>query len=244
VLTASQVDEFVEKGFLRIDHAFPRAIADAGLPALWRAIGCDANDPATWTRPVVRVWPENDRDGSQPISFRAAANTTVLHEAFDKLVGLGRWRPRPNVGTVVVRFPSQADPGDLGWHIDLSYPAETGDRGGGGGDYSDWRVNVRSRDRALLMRFLFSDVGRRTRQPESASVPTTTSASGAFWRGRYVSAKPCRNGRRPAHRTGHGGGWDRIPVSPVPDSCGPAASWAPAAIHGPASLGACGASQS
>jgi hypothetical protein len=157
VLTASQVDEFVEEGFLRIDHAFPRAIADAGLTALWRAIGCDANDPATWTRPVVRVWPENDRDGSQPISFRAAANTTVLHEAFDKLVGPGRWRPRPNVGTFVVRFPSQADPGDLGWHIDLSYPAETGDRGGG--DYSDWRVNVRSRDRALLMLFLFSDVG-------------------------------------------------------------------------------------
>jgi hypothetical protein len=76
------------------------------------------------------------------------------------------------VGTFVVRFPSQADPGDLGWHIDLSYPAETGDRGGG--DYSDWRVNVRSRDRALLMLFLFSDVGRRTRQPGSASVPTTT----------------------------------------------------------------------
>jgi hypothetical protein len=61
------------------------------------------------------------------------------------------------VGTFVVRFPSQADPGDLGWHIDLSYPAETGDRGGG--DYSNWCVNVRSRDRALLMLFLFSDVG-------------------------------------------------------------------------------------
>ena len=52
---------------------------------------------------------------------------------------------------------SLADPGDLGWHVDLSFPPETGERGGG--DYSDWRVNVRSRDRALLMLFLFSDIG-------------------------------------------------------------------------------------
>jgi hypothetical protein len=157
MLTTCHLDQFVEEGFLRIDRAFPRAIADAGLPALWQAVGCDANDPTTWTRAVVRVWPQNDRDGSQLISFRAAANTLVLHEAFDQLLGLGRWRQRPNVGTFVVRFPTQTDPGDLGWHIDLSYPAKTGDRGGG--DYSNWRVNVTSRDRALLMLFLFSDVG-------------------------------------------------------------------------------------
>ena len=157
MLTTQQIDQFVDQGFVRIDNAFPREIADAGLGALWHATGCHPNDPANWTRPVVRVWPENDRDGTQPISFRASANTPVLYEAFDKLVGVGRWKPRPNVGTFVVRFPSLADPGDLGWHVDLSFPAETGDRGGG--DYSDWRVNVTSRGRALLMLFLFSDVG-------------------------------------------------------------------------------------
>jgi len=157
MLTTQQIDQFVDQGFVRIDNAFPREIADAGLGALWHATGCHPNDPANWTRPVVRVWPENDRDGTQPISFRAAANTPVLYDAFDKLVGPGRWKPRPNVGTFVVRFPSLADPGDLGWHVDLSFPAETGDRGGG--DYSDWRVNVTSRGRALLMLFLFSDVG-------------------------------------------------------------------------------------
>jgi len=105
----------------------------------------------------VRVWPENDRDGTQRISFRETANTPVLCDAFDKLVGEGRWQRRPNVGTFVVRFPSTADPGDLGWHIDLSFAPDTGDRSGG--DYSDWRVNVASRGRALLMLFLFSDVG-------------------------------------------------------------------------------------
>ena len=156
MLTAQQIDQFIEEGFLRIDNAFPREIAAAGLANLWQAIGCDANDPTTWTRPVVRVWPEKDRDGIQPISLRKAANTPVLYDAFNKLVGPARWKPRPNAGTFVVRFPSTGDPGDLGWHIDLSFPAETGDRGGG--DYSDWRVNVRSRGRALLMLFLFSDV--------------------------------------------------------------------------------------
>jgi|ERR1700677_564860 hypothetical protein len=150
MLTTRQVDQFIEEGFVRIDNAFPRAIADSGLPTLWKATGCDANDPATWTRPVVRVW-------NATISFREAANTDVLHHAFDKLVGPGRWMPRPNVGVFAVRFPSRADPGDLGWHIDLSFPPETGERGAG--DYSDWRVNVTSRGRALLMLFLFSDLG-------------------------------------------------------------------------------------
>jgi hypothetical protein len=78
--------------------------------------------------------------------------------SFDTLVPLW-FRQRScqvAVRTFEVRFPSNAIPGDLGWHIDLSFPADTGDRGGG--DYSDWRINVTSRGRALLMLFLFSDV--------------------------------------------------------------------------------------
>jgi hypothetical protein len=99
----------------------------------------------------------NDEHGTRPLSFREAANTPALYDAFDKLVGPGRWRPRPNAGAFVVRFPSEADPGDLGWHVDVSFPGETGDPEGR--DYSAWRVNITSRDRALFMLFLFSDVG-------------------------------------------------------------------------------------
>jgi hypothetical protein len=157
MLSKEQARRFVEDGFVRIDGAFPREIADTGLAALWRATGCDPNDPATWVRPVIRIATVNDEHGAQPLSFREAANTPVLYDAFDKLVGPGRWRPRPNVGAFVVRFPSEADPGDLGWHIDVSFPGEAGDPEGR--DYSAWRVNIASRDRALLMLFLFSDVG-------------------------------------------------------------------------------------
>lgn len=157
MLDDTETRRFIEDGFVRIDGGFPREIADAGRAALWRATGCDPDDPRTWTHPVVRIGPMNDRDGTQPLSFRAAANTPVLHDAFDKLVGRGRWEPRPDVGLFVVRFPSPADPGDLGWHVDLSFPGETGDPEGR--DYSGWRVNITSQGRALLMLFLFSDVG-------------------------------------------------------------------------------------
>jgi hypothetical protein len=156
VLTDEQVRRFIEDGFVRVEGAFPREIADKGLAALWHATGCNPDDPATWTRPVIRIGTVNDAHGRQPLSFREAANAPTLYDAFDKLVGPGRWLRRPNVGNFAVRFPSQADPGDLGWHVDVSFPGETGDPEGH--DYSAWRVNVVSRGRALLMLFLFSDV--------------------------------------------------------------------------------------
>src|SRR5206468_6224142 len=62
-----------------------------------------------------------------------------------------------NLGTFPVRFPSPDDPGDAGWHVDVSFPDEAEDAGPN--DSSGWRVNVTSRGRALLMLFLFSDVG-------------------------------------------------------------------------------------
>jgi hypothetical protein len=37
MLSEGQVRRFVEDGFVRIDQAFPRDIADKGLVALWHA---------------------------------------------------------------------------------------------------------------------------------------------------------------------------------------------------------------
>jgi len=56
------------------------------------------------------------------------------------------------MGTFPVRFPSPDDPGDAGWHVDVSFGWEHP-------DFMEWRVNVVSRGRALLMLFLFSDIG-------------------------------------------------------------------------------------
>jgi hypothetical protein len=141
-LDKAEVQQFVRSGFVRLNDAFPRAVADECRAILWRDTGCDPDDPATWTRPVVRLG-----DYSQD-PFRESANTPVLHAAFDQLVGAGRWLPRSSLGTFPIRFPSREDPGDTGWHADASFA----------GDDGSWRLNVRSRGRALLMLFLFSDV--------------------------------------------------------------------------------------
>jgi hypothetical protein len=57
-----------------------------------------------------------------------------------------------DLGTFPVRFPSPDDPGDAGWHIDVSFGLENP-------DFLSWRANITSKARALLMLFLFSDVG-------------------------------------------------------------------------------------
>jgi hypothetical protein len=149
VLSYAEIGQFLKDGFVKIEAAFPRDVADSGRAILWEHLGCKKEDPTTWLKPVIRL----GMFGQEP--FIKAANTAVLHRAFDQLAGRGRWRPRTDLGTFPVRFPCDEDPGDLGWHIDTSFPPDSGDTS----NYFDWRVNVTSKGRALLMLFLFSDVG-------------------------------------------------------------------------------------
>jgi hypothetical protein len=145
-LTSTEITAFIEQGFVRIEEAFSRTLAEEARTILWRDTGCRPEDPSTWTKPVVRL-------GFYSHSpFVAAANTATLSRAFDQLVGRGRWVPRGNLGTFPIRFPSSDDPGDAGWHVDASFGTENP-------DFMSWRVNVYSKGRALLMLFLFSDVG-------------------------------------------------------------------------------------
>lgn len=141
-LTAEQVDQFITNGFVCLRGAFPHPVAEACVQRIWTKIQPEAGSPETWTQPVIRhpSWDEEP--------FDQAVNTPHLHAAFDRLVGRGRWRPRRHPGLFVIRFPSADDPGDAGWHIDGSF-----DVGG------EWWVNLSSRERALLMLLLFTDVG-------------------------------------------------------------------------------------
>src|SRR5256885_4188562 len=140
-LCDAQIQQFIQDGFVRLDRAFPRKLADDGRARLWRDLPCDPDNPATWTRPVIRLGYYSDEP------FRKAVNSPLLHTAFDQLVGKGRWWPRADLGTFPVRFPSPHDPGDAGWHVDLSFPGE--DQTIDSTDYPAWRVNVTSRGRAL-----------------------------------------------------------------------------------------------
>ena len=145
-LTSRQVQNFIDDGFVKIEKAFSPDLARQCRSELWADIGLSPDEPESWIQPVVRVGSK----ASPP--FVDAANTPPLRRAYDQLVGEDRWLAPKGLGTFPIRFPSPESPGDDGWHVDMSF-------GDDDPDFMEWRANVKSSGRALLMLFLFSDVG-------------------------------------------------------------------------------------
>ncbi len=145
MLDDATLDHFVQDGFLELRSAVPASVVaecQNEIAAALIAEGVDVDEPTTW-KPVVRV------DCPRTRAFETAGSQQVLTDAYDALLRAGTWtKPRGVGGTIPVRFPSESDPGDAGWHVDGSYD----------GDGGYW-INVASRARALLCLFLFSDVG-------------------------------------------------------------------------------------
>ena len=152
VLSDEEIGAFLADGYVALRGAVPAPVIAACQDMIWAELGRQGvrrDDPATWTAPVVRI---NCPEGGP---FAAAGTTPVLQEACDQLIGPGRWWRREGVGgTIPVRFPSEDDPGDAGWHIESSFEV--------GGDP---RVSAGSRDRGLLALYLLTDV-------EPAGAPT------------------------------------------------------------------------
>ncbi|RVB74089.1 MULTISPECIES: phytanoyl-CoA dioxygenase family protein [unclassified Mesorhizobium] len=145
-LTSHQVQNFIDDGFVKIENAFSTHLAKQCRDELWADIGLSPDEPENWIHPVVRV----GFKASPP--FVETANTPILHKAYVQLVGEDRWIAPKALGTFPIRFPSPESPGDDGWHVDMSF-------GDDNPDFMEWRANVKSSGRALLMLFLFSDVG-------------------------------------------------------------------------------------
>ena len=230
-LSDAQLDQFIQDGFVRLDDAFPRRLTERGRAILWRDTGCDPLDRNTWTRPVVRLGYYGDAP------FREAVNTPVLHAAFDQLVGSGRWRPRADLGSFPVRFPHADDPGDTGWHVDLSFPGPSDDPNERN-DFSAWRVNVSSRGRALLMLFLFSDVGEadaptRIRAGSHLDMARLLKPAGEVGMSHLMLSDVAADASRSSRRRS---GWHGLSVPSFPDPCRAAASRFGAALHGAAAV--------
>ncbi len=148
-ISTAHINQFINDGFIKIADAFPTAIADECRAILWKATGLDPHNPKSWTQPVIRI-------GELALEpFKEAANTPILHNAFDQLVGKEAWLPRVTLGSFPIRFPAEEPATDVGWHVDASFPGEDAT------DYLKWRINIRSKGRALLMLFLFSDVSEQ-----------------------------------------------------------------------------------
>jgi hypothetical protein len=142
--------EFDERGFVRLPSAFPRAVAEACCRMAHEQLGIATEPP--WPEPVVR-----GPIAGPPVA--EAATSTRLVGLVDTLLDGRPWQPRRDLGNLVVRLPAAGlvdpgvDPGDTGWHVDASFPGDDPD------DYLRWRVNHRSRGRALTLLVLLSDVG-------------------------------------------------------------------------------------
>lgn len=149
ILNSQQIQSFITDGFLRVDNAFSADLASEAREILWNDLPGDRDDHKTWTHPVIWLGMYTQRP------FIEAANTDVLHGAFDQLVGKGKWIPCMSMGAFPVRFPSLVDSGDTGWHVDSGFA------GADPNDYFAARINVKSKGRGLLMLFLFSDVSEQ-----------------------------------------------------------------------------------
>ena len=136
VLSRAEIDAFVADGYVALREAVEPKVAQACQEVIWSELGQRGilrEDPSTWTEPVVRIsCPEGG-------PFAEAGTGRLLRAACDQLIGSGRWWQRPGVGgSIPVRFPSESDPGDAGWHIESSYETN-----------GQQRVNMRSRARGL-----------------------------------------------------------------------------------------------
>ena len=135
------------------------------------------------------------------------------------------------MGTFPVRFPSPDDPGDAGWHIDVSFGFDEP-------DFMSWRANVASKGRALLMLFLFSDVGKDdapTRIRIGSHFDIARQLAPAGEKGltlRELAADGFAGSVAAPGDVGDGRSGDRLPLSPVPGARRAAASRHPPALHG------------
>jgi hypothetical protein len=142
-MNGDTIERFMSDGFVKLPGAVAPDVIEACVALLWTEIGLDPEDQGGWNDPIRWVGGMNQ----QP--FVDAMNAPALVDACEALAGPRRWSARTSMGSFPLRFPSDVDPGGLGWHIEGSYMPT--------GSETYW-ANVRSRDRALLALVLFTDV--------------------------------------------------------------------------------------
>lgn len=133
----------MDLGYVRVAEAFPRPVARRCRDLANAELEVAASAP--WPEPVLRGLVEGE-------AFREAANAPRLLQAVDQLLKGEAWHRRPNLGLLIVRCPSEADPGDTGWHIDAGF------EGPATSSLTSWYVNYCPKGRGLLLLCLLSDV--------------------------------------------------------------------------------------
>ena len=114
VLSHEQVEFFVEEGYLLLEEAFPRDVAERVLAEVWKLAEIDPNNPATWkqSRAVIAKVIDN-------ADVRAMFTPRFIG-ALDDLVGEGRWGMPRFSGYLLYNLPGyDKGPWQLtGGHVD------------------------------------------------------------------------------------------------------------------------------
>ncbi|WP_274361289.1 hypothetical protein [Paenibacillus thermotolerans] len=152
VLTAEDVEHFIEYGWVMLKEAFAREDALAAQDYLWNKVeerGVLRNDPSTWTQPMVQI-NENYTDGPFP-----RCNSKRLGDAIEDLIGHGRWANRTVYGE------TDTLSGFGWWPVNFSRDADkpwTVPVGGWHWDGIHFRHYIDSPEQGLLCLCLFSDI--------------------------------------------------------------------------------------
>jgi len=142
MLNLLDIHAFISDGYVKLEQAAPRSVADAARNMLWQQLGLSPDEPDGWSTPVR--WAA-DLTGHGP--FGELVRSAALAAALDQICGTGGWQPRGSLGNIPVRFPVSPPADDRGWHIDANTPLADG----------SWEVT--GRPHTVLVLTLLSDVG-------------------------------------------------------------------------------------
>ncbi len=141
ILTRDQVEQFITEGYTVLKNAFDPADAAAIRSIVSGKLGFSLDKPETWPNSYVHLkesfgGPEVERVFSKRV-----------HDAFDDLMGEGKWKHPHLLGWWPVLFPAKTrgvwKPPQHGWHI----------------DGIQFHHHLTSPDQGLLPIFIFSECG-------------------------------------------------------------------------------------
>lgn len=141
VLSADDIEQFLDDGYVVVRDCFPRSVAEAGQQVVWDALRLSPDRPEGWTEPMVHL-----RYGFSGGPFASVMNDRLV-DAFDDILGAQRWSFDEGYGWWPVLFPGFAAGctfDRLGWHV----------------DGEGFRHTLRVPEKAMVSIFMFCDVER------------------------------------------------------------------------------------
>lgn len=156
VLTKEQVEHFMDRGWVRVEQAYPHDVALAAQDQVWKRLaekkGIRKEDPSTWTEDMAHLREAYDDEEFQlcnTVRFADAVEDLLGHGRLQKRIVNGESNTRAHYGWWPVNFSLGADePWDVpttGWHW----------------DGIQFRHYVDSPDQGLLCLCMFSDIASR-----------------------------------------------------------------------------------